>query len=123
MKNKEWVECVGYSTLVIAFSVLPLPSKYHFTTCIKFDRPYKREYIGSMKIKTSITLSQELLETIEHLPEHYGNRSLFLETAAWAYIRQLRRSEQAARDLEILNRRADYLNEEVNDALTYQVIL
>jgi metal-responsive CopG/Arc/MetJ family transcriptional regulator len=85
--------------------------------------PYKREYGGGMKIKTSITLSQELLETIEHLPEHYGNRSLFLETAAWAYIRQLQRSEQAARDIEILNRRADYLNEEVNDALTYQVIL
>ncbi|MEZ4637358.1 MAG: hypothetical protein R2873_07915 [Caldilineaceae bacterium] len=76
-----------------------------------------------MKVKTSITLSQELLETIDHLPDHYGNRSLFLETAAWAYIRQLQRAEQAARDLEILNRRADYLNEEVNDALGYQVAM
>jgi hypothetical protein len=107
----------------IAFSVSFLQSKYRFTVCIKVDRPYKREYIGGMKIKTSITLSQELLETIEHLPEHYGNRSLFLETAAWAYIRQLQRAEQAAYDLEILNRRADYLNEEVADALSYQVAL
>jgi metal-responsive CopG/Arc/MetJ family transcriptional regulator len=76
-----------------------------------------------MKIKTSITLSQSLLDTIDHLPEHHGNRSLFLETAAWAYIRQLQRAEQAAYDLEILNRRADYLNEEVADALSYQVTL
>jgi metal-responsive CopG/Arc/MetJ family transcriptional regulator len=76
-----------------------------------------------MKIKTSITLSQELLNTIEDLPDQYRNRSFFLETAAWAFIRQLRRAEQAARDLEILNRRADYLNEEVTDALAYQVAL
>ncbi|RIK58716.1 MAG: hypothetical protein DCC57_00255 [Chloroflexi bacterium] len=76
-----------------------------------------------MKVKTSITLSQELLDTIDHLPDRYRNRSHFLETAAWAYIRQLRRAEQAARDREILNRRADYLNEEVMDALAYQVAL
>lgn len=31
--------------------------------------------------------------------------------------------EQAARDLEILNRRADYLNAEVADALHYQASL
>lgn len=76
-----------------------------------------------MKVKTSITLSQELLETIDRLPEHHGNRSLFLEEAAWAYIRHMQRAEQAARDLEILNRRADYLNEEINDALSYQVAM
>lgn len=76
-----------------------------------------------MKVKTSITLSEELLEQIDLLPVQYQNRSVFLETAAWAYIEQLRREEQAARDLEILNRRADYLNAEVADALQYQVSL
>lgn len=76
-----------------------------------------------MKVKTSITLSQELLDILDGLPEPYRNRSLFLETAAWAYIRQLQRAEQAARDLEILNQRADYLNAEVTDALAYQVAL
>ncbi len=76
-----------------------------------------------MKVKTSITLSEELLEQIDLLPAQYQNRSVFLETAAWAYIEQLRREEQAARDLEILNRRADYLNAEVADALQYQVSL
>jgi metal-responsive CopG/Arc/MetJ family transcriptional regulator len=75
-----------------------------------------------MKIKTSVNLSQELLDTIDRLPDHYRNRSLFLETAAWAYIRQIQRTEQEPPDLAILNRRADYLNEEVNDALAYQVV-
>ena len=76
-----------------------------------------------MKVKTSITLSEELLEQIDLLPAPHQNRSAFLEMAAWAYIEQLRREEQAARDLEILNRRADYLNSEMADALQYQVPL
>lgn len=76
-----------------------------------------------MKVKTSVTLSQELLDIIDELPEQYHNRSLFLETAAWAFIQQMRRAEAAARDLEILDRRADHLNAEVMDALDYQVAL
>jgi hypothetical protein len=39
-----------------------------------------------MKIKTSITLSQELINMIDRLPGQYQNRSFFLETAAWAFI-------------------------------------
>jgi len=76
-----------------------------------------------MKVKTSITLSQELLREIDTLPAPHANRSAFLETAAWAYIEQLRREEQAARDLEILNRRAYYFNAEMADTLLYQVAL
>jgi metal-responsive CopG/Arc/MetJ family transcriptional regulator len=76
-----------------------------------------------MKVKTSVTLSQELLNSISQLPEQYQNRSHFLEMAAWAYIDDLRRAERAARDVEIINQRADQLNEEVRDALTYQVPL
>lgn len=76
-----------------------------------------------MKVKTSITLSQELMNYIDRLPGRHRNRSTFLETAAWAYISQLRRQEQALRDLEILNRRADYLNAEMADVLSYQVPL
>jgi len=49
------------------------------------------------------------------------NRSLFLEKAAWSYIAKLRRAQRNARDIEIINQRAEYLNAEVLDALTYQV--
>lgn len=75
-----------------------------------------------MKVKTSVTLSRELLLQIDQLPEP-GNRSAFLETAGWAYLELLRRVESDRRDLEILNARADYLNAEAADALLYQVVL
>jgi metal-responsive CopG/Arc/MetJ family transcriptional regulator len=76
-----------------------------------------------MKVKTSITLSENLLTTIDQLAGEYKNRSFFLETAAWAFIEYLRRAERDARDLEILNRRADALNEEALDVLSYQAPL
>lgn len=76
-----------------------------------------------MKVKTSITLSQDLLQAIDQLPDQYHNRSNFLELAAWRYIAQLRRAEQDRRDIEIINQRADYLNAEVMDALQCQVPL
>lgn len=48
---------------------------------------------------------------------------MFLETAAWAYLARLRREAIHAHDIEIINRRSDYLNAEVMDALAYQVPL
>ncbi len=74
-----------------------------------------------MKIKTSITISEELLKVIDELVGVSKNRSQFLETAAWAYIAKLHRAQQNQRDLEIINQRAEYLNAEVLDALSYQV--
>ena len=77
-----------------------------------------------MKVKTSITLSAELLKAIDKRAKQYNkNRSDFIEAAVWAFIGRLIRDEQNARDLEIINRRADFLNEEARDVLTYQVPL
>ncbi len=76
-----------------------------------------------MKVKTSITLSDEILEAIDlHIGE-YRSRSEFLETAARKFIAQLAREEVERRDLEIINRHADSLNAEAEDVLTYQVPL
>lgn len=81
-------------------------------------------YISSMKVKTSITLSEELLEVMDgRVKQQKKTRSDFIETAVWAFIEQLARAEQNARDLEIINRRADFLNEEAADVLEYQVPL
>ncbi|MCE7989790.1 MAG: hypothetical protein DYG89_52255 [Caldilinea sp. CFX5] len=74
-----------------------------------------------MKIKTSVTISQELLHVMDEFLDVDKNRSLFLEKAAWSYIAKLRRAQRNARDIEIINQRAEYLNAEVLDALTYQV--
>lgn len=77
-----------------------------------------------MKIKTSITLSEELLRIIDkRAKQHKKERSDFIEAAVWAFIGQLIRDEQNARDLEIINRRAHQLNKEAIDVLAYQVQL
>lgn len=87
------------------------------------DNARPAEYIGSMKVKTSITLSEELLEAVEQRTrEERKTRSEFIETAVWAFIQQQIRDEQNARDLEIINRNADALNREAADVLEYQVL-
>lgn len=79
-------------------------------------------YIGSMKVKTSITLSQDLLEAVDKRAGSFKNRSAFIEEALRAYIAQARREEQNAKDLFIINRRAERLNQEAAEVLAYQVI-
>ena len=76
-----------------------------------------------MRVKTSITLPEDLLKAIDQHSEHYKSRSEFVEAALWAFITQTIRNEQNARDVQIINQRADHLNEEAADVLAYQVIL
>ena len=77
-----------------------------------------------MRVKTSITLSQDLLQLVDKRAKLYKkSRSDFIETALWEFLARLIRDEQNARDLEIINRRADYLNSEAADVLDYQVQL
>jgi len=76
-----------------------------------------------MKVKTSITVDKGLLETVDQLSGQYRNRSEFIEAALQAYIAQITRREQNAKDLEIINQRADALNKEALDVLDYQVAL
>ena len=77
-----------------------------------------------MKVKTSITLSEELLKILDQRAKRLKkNRSDYIEAAVWAFVRLSARAERNARDFEILNRRADALNEEAVDVLTYQLPL
>ena len=76
-----------------------------------------------MKIKISVTLSEDLLEAIDQRAGQFKNRSDFIETAVRTFLAQMIRDEQNARDLAIINRRADYLNQEAADVLDYQVFL
>jgi metal-responsive CopG/Arc/MetJ family transcriptional regulator len=83
---------------------------------------YGSIYSG-MKIKTSITLSEDLLEAIDKYATQFRNRSDFIEAAVRIYLAQMKREEQNARDLAIINRKADSLNREAADVLAYQVPL
>ena len=76
-----------------------------------------------MKVKTSITLSADLIEAIDQWGQQFKNRSAFIEAAVSAFVSHLIREQQNAKDLEIINRRADQLNREAGDVLTYQVRL
>ena len=76
-----------------------------------------------MKIKTSITLSSEVLKAIDMYIGEYRSRSEFIETAARKFIAQLAKEEADRRDLEVINRHSDSLNAEAEDVLTYQVPL
>jgi len=73
-----------------------------------------------MKVKTSVTLSEGLLADIDLHGAEFRSRSEFLEAAARAFLAHLARAEADRRDLEIIERRADALNAEAEDVLTYQ---
>jgi len=75
-----------------------------------------------MKVKTSITLSEDVLEAIDRRSAQFKNRSDFIEAALRAFLAQIIRDEQNATDLAILNRQAERLNQEARDVLAYQVI-
>ncbi len=76
-----------------------------------------------MKVKTSITLSNELLKAIDLYVGAYRSRSEFLEIAARKFIAQLERKKAEQRDFEIINKCSDSLNAEAEDVLSYQVPL
>ena len=77
-----------------------------------------------MKVNTSITLSEGLLESINELARVANtNRSDFIELAVSTFIQQQRRDQQNAKDLETINKRADALNREAADVLEYQIRL
>ena len=73
-----------------------------------------------MRVKTSITVDEDLLETVDKLSGETQNRSQFIEAAIQAYIIQQASGERKARDLELINESADTLNLEALDVLEYQ---
>lgn len=78
-------------------------------------------YFSSMKVKTSLTLSEQLLAELDR--RTVENRSDFIEKAVWAYLAQLNKAETAARDIRMIDEKAESLNAEAADVLSYQVKL
>ena len=76
-----------------------------------------------MKVKTSVTLSEELIRQIDALSSQYGTRSALIERAVRDFLATAAQRQREARDLEILNRWAEALNAEAADVLSYQIEL
>ena len=70
-----------------------------------------------MRVKISITLSEELLARLDQVDK---NRSALLERAALAYLAQLEKQIRDRKDIEIIDRNAERLNREAMDTVEYQ---
>jgi len=51
------------------------------------------------------------LKVVAQQSGQYKSCSDFIEAALWAYIAQMVRNQENDRDLDIINRHVDYLNE------------
>ncbi len=75
-----------------------------------------------MKVKTSISLSAEILEKVQGVTSE-RSRSEFIEKAIWFYLDILKRDTRDGIDLDIINASASRLNDEANDVLGFQAPL
>jgi metal-responsive CopG/Arc/MetJ family transcriptional regulator len=80
------------------------------------------EYFSSMKQKTSITLSRDLLAAVDRLAGRSGSRSAVIERALRAFLRARERSARNRRDVATLNQYAAELNAEASDVLMFQTV-
>ncbi len=74
-----------------------------------------------MNVKTSITLAPRTLRAVDDLAKvRASNRSRVIEEAVRDYLSRRMREERDRRDIEVINRAADDLNREVDEALAFQ---
>ena len=76
-----------------------------------------------MKIKISISISEDLIREIDQVMDSYGSRSGLIEQAIREFIARKTREKREANDWKILNRKASILNKEALDVLHYQTVL
>lgn len=72
-----------------------------------------------MKVKTSVTLSADLLRAVDELAKS-SSRSEVIEHAVRDFLAARKRALRDARDVEIMNKHADAYNLETSDLLGYQ---
>ncbi len=76
-----------------------------------------------MKLKTSVTLSEDLVKMVDQAARKGEARSQALERLVREALAARARNEADERDRDLINRNADALNAEVQDALRYQIDL
>jgi metal-responsive CopG/Arc/MetJ family transcriptional regulator len=76
-----------------------------------------------MKVKTSVTLSEDVLKTIDRSARKGESRSQHIERLLREGLQRRARHAADARDRDIIDRHADALNAEGADAVSYQTDL
>jgi len=73
-----------------------------------------------MKAKTRLTLSGDLVRTLDRLAGPKQSRSAFIEQILRDFVGQRERARRGAREVAAINRHAKELNAEMRDALSFQ---
>lgn len=89
----------------------------------EFAKVLSAEYIGGMRVKTSVSLSKETLKAIDRLAGKSRSRSAVIEWALREVIEREKRRLRDEREITRINKHADRLNREALDALKDQVDL
>ena len=74
-----------------------------------------------MKTKTSLTLSEDLVATLDRLAGPKLSRSSFVEQILRDFVEGRAQARREAREVAAINRHAAELNAEMKDALSFQV--
>ena len=80
------------------------------------------EYRGGMKVKTSVSLEEDVAKALDHVVGKGGSRSAAIEQAVREFLERRARQSRAAKDVKIINRHAERLNREAEDVLSYQAL-
>ena len=73
-----------------------------------------------MKVKTSLTLSEDLVASIDKLAGTKISRSALIEQILRESLARRAQARKNARDVAAINRHAARLNAEMSDALSFQ---
>jgi metal-responsive CopG/Arc/MetJ family transcriptional regulator len=73
-----------------------------------------------MKAKTSLTLSEDLIVSLDRIAGPKVSRSAFIECILRDFVDQRAQERRNAREAAAINRHASQLNAEMSDALTFQ---
>lgn len=73
-----------------------------------------------MKAKTSLTISEDLIKSIDRLAGSKVSRSAFVESILRDFVEGHAQARRDAREIAAINRHAAELNREMADALSFQ---
>jgi len=76
-----------------------------------------------MKAKTSLTLSEDLLASIDKLAGTKVSRSAYIEQILREFVDRRAQARRDAREIASINRHSAQLNAEMSDALSFQANL
>jgi metal-responsive CopG/Arc/MetJ family transcriptional regulator len=74
-----------------------------------------------MKAKISLTLSEDLIASIDKLAGTKVSRSAYIEQILREFVNRRVQARKEAREVAAINRHAEQLNAEMSDALSFQV--